>query len=163
VVEKIVFGDVDRNGVRSATETFGPSSERLFYLEHQPIQEIVAIRRDGVTLGPHECTFSREHGWVSLASAPTVSLEVDYTYSTSLDMAITNWDSTVGNFLYYNQLGCRGDLNGDGRTDLTDLGILLADFGCTTPPGPCVGDLNGDGNTDLADLGILLADFGCAP
>ena len=56
-----------------------------------------------------------------------------------------------------------GDLNGDGYTDLTDLGILLADFGCTTPPGPCVGDLNGDGNTDLADLGILLADFGCAP
>ena len=26
--------------------------------------------------------------------------------------------------------GCAGDLNGDGRTDLTDLGILLADFGC---------------------------------
>jgi hypothetical protein len=58
---------------------------------------------------------------------------------------------------------CPGDLNGDGRTDLTDLGILLADFGCTTPPGPCVGDLNGDGDTDLTDLGILLADFGCAP
>ena len=57
--------------------------------------------------------------------------------------------------------GCAGDLNGDGRTDLADLGILLADFGCTTPPGPCVGDLNNDGNTDLADLGILLADFGC--
>jgi hypothetical protein len=55
---------------------------------------------------------------------------------------------------------CPGDLNGDGRTDLADLGILLADFGCT-PPGPCVGDLNGDGRTDLADLGILLADFGC--
>jgi hypothetical protein len=58
--------------------------------------------------------------------------------------------------------GCAGDLNGDGRTDLTDLGILLADFGCG-PPGLCVGDLNGDGLTDLADLGILLADFGCAP
>jgi hypothetical protein len=59
--------------------------------------------------------------------------------------------------------GCVGDLNGDGFTDLTDLGILLADFGCMTPPGPCVGDLNGDGNTDLTDLGILLADFGCTP
>jgi hypothetical protein len=57
---------------------------------------------------------------------------------------------------------CRGDLNGDGRTDLADLGILLGDFGCL-PPGPCVGDLNNDGRTDLADLGILLADFGCTP
>ena len=57
---------------------------------------------------------------------------------------------------------CPGDLNGDGRTDLADLGILLADFGCTAP-GPCAGDLDGDGDTDLADLGILLADFGCTP
>jgi hypothetical protein len=58
--------------------------------------------------------------------------------------------------------GCVGDINGDGRTDLADLGILLADFGCV-PPGPCDGDINGDGVTDLADLGILLADFGCGP
>ena len=56
--------------------------------------------------------------------------------------------------------GCVGDLDGDGDTDLADLGILLADFGCV-PPGPCPGDLDGDGDTDLADLGILLADFGC--
>ena len=56
---------------------------------------------------------------------------------------------------------CVGDVNGDGRTDLADLGILLADFGCTG--GSCAGDLDGDGDTDLADLGILLADFGCEP
>ena len=58
--------------------------------------------------------------------------------------------------------GCVGDLDGDGDTDLADLGILLADFGCV-PPGTCPGDLDGDGDTDLADLGILLADFGCTP
>ena len=58
--------------------------------------------------------------------------------------------------------GCAGDLDGDGDTDLADLGILLADFGCTAP-GPCPGDLDNDGDTDLADLGILLADFGCEP
>ena len=28
---------------------------------------------------------------------------------------------------------CAGDLDGDGDTDLADLGILLADFGCTSP------------------------------
>jgi hypothetical protein len=54
---------------------------------------------------------------------------------------------------------CPGDLNGDGQVDLADLGILLADFGCTAP-GPCPGDIDGDGDTDLADLGILLANFG---
>lgn len=51
---------------------------------------------------------------------------------------------------------CTADLNADGRTDLTDLGILLASYEVTDD-----GDLDGDGDTDLADLGILLADFGC--
>jgi hypothetical protein len=55
---------------------------------------------------------------------------------------------------------CIGDLDGDGDTDLGDLGILLADFGCAAP-GPCVGDLDGDGDTDLDDLAILLANFAC--
>lgn len=53
---------------------------------------------------------------------------------------------------------CGGDLDGDGDTDLGDLGILLADFGCA---GQCSGDLDGDGDTDLGDLGIVLANFGC--
>jgi hypothetical protein len=51
---------------------------------------------------------------------------------------------------------CSGDLNGDGATDLADLGILLASYELDDG-----GDLDGDGDTDLADLGALLADFGC--
>ena len=57
-------------------------------------------------------------------------------------------------------LALLGDLNGDGRVDLADLGILLADFGCTAGPGNCPGDIDGDGDTDLGDLGILLSNFG---
>ena len=56
---------------------------------------------------------------------------------------------------------CPADLNNDGVIDLADLGILLADFGCTAgPPPACPGDIDNDGDTDLADLGILLANFG---
>jgi hypothetical protein len=54
---------------------------------------------------------------------------------------------------------CPGDLDGDGDTDHADLGLLLADWGCTGDS--CVGDLDGDGDSDHADLGILLADWGC--
>ena len=53
---------------------------------------------------------------------------------------------------------CPSDLDNDCDTDLADLGILLADFGCHG--GACVGDINGDGQTDLEDLGILLSRFG---
>ena len=51
-----------------------------------------------------------------------------------------------------------GDLTGDGCVDQGDLGILLADWGCTG--GDCAGDIDGNGDTDQADLGILLANWG---
>jgi hypothetical protein len=51
---------------------------------------------------------------------------------------------------------CVGDLDGDGDTDLSDLGILLASYDVDGG-----GDLDGDGDTDLSDLGILLADYDC--
>jgi hypothetical protein len=51
-----------------------------------------------------------------------------------------------------------GDLNGDGCVDQSDLGILLADWGCTG--GGCSGDCDGDGDTDQSDLGILLSHWG---
>jgi len=55
--------------------------------------------------------------------------------------------------------GIDGDLNGDGCVDQSDLGILLADWGCT-PPNDCVGDIDGDGYTGQSDLGALLANWG---
>jgi hypothetical protein len=55
---------------------------------------------------------------------------------------------------------CMGDVDGDGDTDLSDLAIWVADWGCEPPP-VCPGDLDGDGDTDSSDLGILLADWGC--
>ncbi len=51
---------------------------------------------------------------------------------------------------------CAGDLDGDEDVDLSDLGILLADWGCS---GACAGDVDGDGDVDLSDLGELLAAY----
>ena len=44
------------------------------------------------------------------------------------------------------------DLNGDGRVDGADLGIMLAYWGSTGTDG----DLDGDGDVDGGDLGLLL-------
>jgi hypothetical protein len=105
VVEKIIFGDVDGNGLRSAVESLPATGGHLFQLAHRPIQEVVAVRRDGVALGPGEYTLHRDSGWITAAVAPTVSLEVDYLWSLAPDMAVTNWDNNVGNFLYVSTLG----------------------------------------------------------
>ncbi|MFO0898334.1 MAG: ELWxxDGT repeat protein [Pirellulales bacterium] len=51
-----------------------------------------------------------------------------------------------------------GDANGDGRVDLTDFGILKANFGTGTTRAE--GDFDGNGQVDLSDFGILKAEFG---
>ena len=53
---------------------------------------------------------------------------------------------------------CPGDLNSDGFVTISDVLILLGDFGCTSA---CVGDVDGDGVVTVADLlGGILASFG---
>lgn len=51
---------------------------------------------------------------------------------------------------------CPGDANGDGTVDITDLGLVLQNFGGAGP----AGDLNGDGAVDITDLGLVLSNFG---
>ncbi|MFO0838672.1 MAG: hypothetical protein U1D55_09080 [Phycisphaerae bacterium] len=51
---------------------------------------------------------------------------------------------------------CVGDLTGDGVTNESDLGALLANWLAGAG-----GDLSGDGQTDESDLGILLGDWQC--
>ena len=55
-------------------------------------------------------------------------------------------------------LACAADLNGDGKVDGADLGILLGNWGK-----PGASDLNGDGTTDGADQAILLGQWGPCP
>ncbi len=55
---------------------------------------------------------------------------------------------------------CASDANGDGNVDLSDLGIVLANFGVTSGAAHDDGDFDGDGDVDLSDLGILLAAYG---
>lgn len=53
-----------------------------------------------------------------------------------------------------------GDTNGDCVVDLSDLGVVLANYGTTSGATLATGDLDADGDVDLSDLGIVLAAFG---
>lgn len=54
---------------------------------------------------------------------------------------------------------CTGDLNGDNVISLSDLTILLSNYGLPNAT-PLMGDLNGDHIVDLADLSQLLSRYG---
>ncbi len=55
---------------------------------------------------------------------------------------------------------CPGDLDGDNQVSLTDLAILLSNFGRTSGVDDSFGDIDLDGDVDLTDLAQLLARFG---
>ncbi len=55
---------------------------------------------------------------------------------------------------------CFGDLTGDGLIDLTDLSVLLTNFGTGSGATYEDGDLDSDGDVDLLDLSDLLIVFG---
>lgn len=52
------------------------------------------------------------------------------------------------------------DLNGDGVVDVSDLLILLGQWGACTPGELCGADLNCDGAVDVSDLLLLLENWG---
>lgn len=54
---------------------------------------------------------------------------------------------------------CPGDANGSGLTDLSDLGIVLANYGTQRTATYETGDLDGDHDVDLSDLGIVLSSY----
>jgi hypothetical protein len=165
VIEKIVFGDIDKNGLRPVRTVFSPvpPGRRLFYLPHQPIQEVTAVRADGLPLLPSEYAVSHPHGWLTVGRDAADSLVVEYTASSKLDMAITNWDDTVGNFVYYNQLVVLGDANCDGHLDFGDINpfvsLLTGTYHDLFPDcdGETFCDMNGDGRVDFGDINPFVA------
>jgi hypothetical protein len=164
VVEKIVFGDVDPACGRDPVvrHRFPAGDGRtLFFLPQQPVQGIVRVTRDGIALAPNEYTFSREHAWISVAAAPAQSLVVTYTISRALDMAISNWDGSIGNYLYYNLR--IDDCNGNGIPDGCDVaGGASADVNANGVPDECecVADVDGSGGVGFDDLLAVLSTWG---
>ncbi len=55
-----------------------------------------------------------------------------------------------------------GDVNGDGKVDMKDVGIVAKAFGATpsNPRWDPTADLDGDGKIDMKDIAIVAANFG---
>jgi len=52
------------------------------------------------------------------------------------------------------------DFDGDGDVDLSDLAIVLGNYGITSGAAYEDGDANGDGAVNLSDLAELLGQYG---
>ena len=64
------------------------------------------------------------------------------------------WDLALVHF----GADCPQDLDGDGFVGPADLGVLIANWGCTGLD--CLGDIDGDGIVGSGDLGLVVAAWG---
>jgi hypothetical protein len=162
VIEKIVFGDLENDALREHDVVLatGPTSARLFYLPTRPVQFVDAVLHDGLPLDPSLYHVNRELGWVTVGFDVTGTLSIQYVDSIRPDVAISNWDSSLGNFVYYNQLPIAGDMNCDGVVTAADIDPFVQ----ALTAGPAAyatafphcrhlnADTNGDGLVSAADI-----------
>ena len=66
----------------------------------------LSVEVDGVALGPTQFSPNAEQGWLTIGSAPGpgVPVTVRYAASLALDLAVSNWDSGIGEYLFRNRL-----------------------------------------------------------
>ncbi|MEW6073724.1 MAG: VCBS repeat-containing protein [Planctomycetota bacterium] len=101
VAEAVFFGDVDEAALHAVGgEVHAPNGRRTYYLEHAPVHALAEVAVDGVVLTPAQYAADLEDGWIALDRTPVLGVTVDYTYSTSLDLGLTNWDQSVGNLVF---------------------------------------------------------------
>lgn len=77
-----------------------------------------------------------------------------------LTFKLTFVDGSSGIFTARAVGECTADVNEDGLVNITDLGVVLANFGTTSGATLADGDVTGDGAVNISDLGLLLTGFG---
>ncbi len=107
VIENLFWGDVDNVGLRSGARSIasGDGARTFFPIGRAPVRAVHAVRVDGVTLGLSDYAVHAANGWVSIGTPPPAghnNVEIDFSYSTHLDLGVTNWDSHLGNLLFTN-------------------------------------------------------------
>lgn len=105
VVEAIVVCDYDNDGLDTLiTQLTGDGIKKLFYLQNPPIQHLLPITIGTDTIELNQYAIDKENGWISFALAPSndSTISIKFVTSHDLDFAVSNWDPTIGNFIFTN-------------------------------------------------------------
>ncbi len=106
VIEKELWEDFDNDGLQRGliAEWQGNGAKRLFYFPVRPARSILTLTVDGVPVDPNTVFLNSDDAWMILPSAPGSGSHVRATYvsSTDVDLLLSNWDSTIGEYLFRN-------------------------------------------------------------
>lgn len=105
VVEAIVCGDYDNDGLDTLDLQYASDGQqRLFYLPRAPIQRLLRLAWNGDPDSVAPYCFDLENGWISfkLPAAQGTVIDIRAVVSRDLDLAVSNWDPSIGNYVFRN-------------------------------------------------------------
>lgn len=103
--------------------------------------------------------------FTEVLSTQAASCALLFDFDNDLDLDVAMIDELADEVILMKNTGaptCPGDANDDGAIDLTDLAVLLSNFGSSGGALLTQGDVDADGDVDLTDLSQLLSGFGGA-
>ncbi|GAB4371064.1 MAG: hypothetical protein Kow0042_13610 [Calditrichia bacterium] len=108
VVEAYALRDLDQDGwiLQQDLIPIVRDSIRVVYLSEQAVERLMMVQLNGDTLHPVVDYYSLPGGqWISFTSPLMAGdqLLVEYIISRDRDLVVTNWDSNIGNYIFYNQ------------------------------------------------------------
>jgi len=108
VIEAFVLRDVDKDGQYQSQflDTVSTDSIHVIDLRNTRVEEIISLSINSLPLLPwDDYCFLPGGSWISTKS-PLVAgdqIEVIYLASEKQDLMVSNWDSQIGNYLFYNR------------------------------------------------------------
>ena len=130
VCEAVVWGDVDEDGLVSVGGELhdGDGVRQLYYLEHAPVHELQCVVVGGRIVGPSGYCCDLRSGWILFREPPPAAsgiVSFDYAYSVDMELAVTNWATGRGNFLFLNTNVTSVEDRDAGSPEMIAMPILL--------------------------------------
>ncbi len=105
VVEAIVCGDYDNDGLDTLNVQFvGTGTTKLYYLPRAPLQRLLRVAWNGDPDSAAPYCFDLENGWLSFMrpAGQGTPIDIRIVVSRDLDFAVSNWDPSIGNYVFRN-------------------------------------------------------------
>lgn len=106
VIENEVWEDFDNDAIQYGLSAVwvGDGARRLFHLPTRPVRLLLSASVDDIPIDPHDIYLDRDDGWIVLPSTPALGARIRATFASSsdVDLLLSNWDATEGEYLFRN-------------------------------------------------------------
>ncbi len=107
VVEEISCGDYDNDGLQTFTNQFTSDGiKKLYYISKYPAHKMLFAKFGIDTVAVNQYVYDLENGWITFKNPPQAgtSITIKFIASYDLDFAVSNWDSSIGNYIFKNNI-----------------------------------------------------------